>query len=251
MTEQEWNGCTDPEPMLRFLHARGPSAPRKLTLFTVACCRRVFSLLTDERSRRAVDLAERSADGAATPAELQAAWSDAQDAYEADRTAVRRAAKLAGTSAGPPPGDAAASAAAEAVAKASVGALPLYSRAGHVQYTRAFSQERGLQAHLLRDLFGPRPFRRVGADPAWLAWRGGAVVRLARAIYEERSLPSGHLDPARLAVLADMLEESGCADAELLAHPRSPGPHVRGCWVLDLLLERAMIGTGTAQPAET
>jgi hypothetical protein len=76
-------------------------------------------------------------------------------------------------------------------------------------------------------------------DPAWLAWHGGAPGTLARAVYEEREVTSGNLDPARLAVLADMLEEAGCADADILAHLRGPGPHVRGCWVVDALVGRS------------
>jgi hypothetical protein len=63
-----------------------------------------------------------------------------------------------------------------------------------------------------------------------------APVKLAQAVYDERELPSGHLDAARLAVLADMLEEAGCADAHLLGHLRSAGPHVRGCWAVDVLI---------------
>jgi hypothetical protein len=39
-------------------------------------------------------------------------------------------------------------------------------------------------------------------------------------------------------VLADALEEAGCGDEEILGHLRGPGPHVRACWVLDLLLGR-------------
>jgi hypothetical protein len=62
------------------------------------------------------------------------------------------------------------------------------------------------------------------------------VTGLAPAAYEERALPSGELDPARLAVLADALEDTGCADSEVLGHLRGPGPHVRGCWALDLIL---------------
>jgi hypothetical protein len=98
--------------------------------------------------------------------------------------------------------------------------------------------EQAAQQALLRDLSG-NPSRPVTIDPAWLAWHGGAVKRLAEAVYDERHLPGGHLDAARLAVLADMLEEAGCCGAELLGHLRSPGPHVRGCWPLDLLLQRA------------
>jgi hypothetical protein len=86
---------------------------------------------------------------------------------------------------------------------------------------------------LLRDLLGPLPFRDVRIDPAWLAWNNGTVRRLAEAAYQDRQLPSRHLDRARLGILADALEESGCDDAGFLGHLRSDGPHVRGCWAVD------------------
>jgi hypothetical protein len=80
-------------------------------------------------------------------------------------------------------------------------------------------------------------FRPPGAPgPAWLRWNGGTVARLAEVAYEERSLPEGTLDPARLAVLADALEDAGCIDDAILGHLRGPGAHVRGCYVLDALL---------------
>ncbi|MBY0228961.1 MAG: hypothetical protein K2W96_06765 [Gemmataceae bacterium] len=83
-------------------------------------------------------------------------------------------------------------------------------------------------------LFG-NPIRPSGVDPVW---RNSTVQSLARAAYQERSLPSGHLDNARLAVLSDALEEAGCADGAVLSHLRFPGPHVRGCWALDLVLDK-------------
>jgi hypothetical protein len=73
------------------------------------------------------------------------------------------------------------------------------------------------------------PFRPASLDPGWLAWNDGTVVKLARSIYEERAFD-------RLPILADALEEAGCTDADMLAHCRGPGPHVRGCWVVDTLL---------------
>jgi hypothetical protein len=85
---------------------------------------------------------------------------------------------------------------------------------------------------LLRDVFG-NPFRPAALDPAWLT---PTVTGIAIAAYQERILPSGELDRARLAVLADALEEAGCTDASVLSHLRGPGPHVRGCWAVDLLL---------------
>ena len=88
------------------------------------------------------------------------------------------------------------------------------------------------QCRLFRDLVrrGRSPFSLVSV------WLSPTVSSLAQAAYEQRALPSGELDLQRLAVLADALEEAGCAEAELLGHLRAAGPHVRGCWALDLAL---------------
>jgi hypothetical protein len=89
---------------------------------------------------------------------------------------------------------------------------------------------------LLREIFD-NPFRPLPPlPPLLLTWRDGAIPRLAEAAYENRFLPSGHLDLAPLGVLADALEEAGCTDAELLGHLRGPGPHTRGCWAIDTLM---------------
>jgi CheY-like chemotaxis protein len=84
----------------------------------------------------------------------------------------------------------------------------------------------------LFDLLG-NPVRPAPLDPAW---RTADVLALARAAYDERLLPSGELNPVRVAVLADALEEAGCDSAEVLGHLRSPGPHLQGCWAVDLLI---------------
>src|SRR5262249_10778069 len=97
--------------------------------------------------------------------------------------------------------------------------------------------EEEAQAALLRDLFPFRPL--PPRSPSVLTWNDTCVVRLAQAAYDQRILPSGHLDPARLGVLADALQEAGSQDAALPAHLRSPGPHVRGCWAVDALLGRS------------
>jgi hypothetical protein len=93
------------------------------------------------------------------------------------------------------------------------------------------SLENRWKAALIRDLFGS-PFHPITIDAAC---RTPTVLSLAQAAYDERHLPSGELDPHRLAVLADALEEAG-ASGELVAHLRSPGSHVRGCWPVDLVL---------------
>jgi hypothetical protein len=93
-----------------------------------------------------------------------------------------------------------------------------------------------LLCHLLRDIFG-NPFWPAELAEGVLTWNDGCVVKLATAAYECRQLPDGTLDKARLAVLADALEEAGCQDETVLKHLREQGAvHVRGCWVLDLLL---------------
>jgi hypothetical protein len=98
--------------------------------------------------------------------------------------------------------------------------------------TLTWSTERPALCQLLRDLFG-NPCRPVVLDPGCLT---ADVAGLARAAYEDRLLPGGELDPTRLAVLGDALEEAGCNCADLLAHLRISGRHVRGCWAVDHLL---------------
>jgi hypothetical protein len=85
---------------------------------------------------------------------------------------------------------------------------------------------------LLRDLFG-NPWCPVVLDPTWLT---PDVLVLARGAHDERLMPRGELDPARLAVLADALLDAGCTSAEVLGHLRGPGPHVRGCVAVDWCL---------------
>ena len=89
--------------------------------------------------------------------------------------------------------------------------------------------EQRAQAELVREVFG-NPFRPVALDPAWLT---SDVRALAHAIYAERAWD-------RMPILADALQEAGCENEDVLAHCRSAtAPHVRGCWVIDLLLGKA------------
>jgi hypothetical protein len=94
--------------------------------------------------------------------------------------------------------------------------------------TRAARRERRAHCDLLRDLFG-NPFRPATVEKPWLEWNDGCVARLARAIYEERKYQE-------MKILADALEEAGCANPDLLTHCRQHGEHARGCWVVDRVL---------------
>jgi hypothetical protein len=105
-------------------------------------------------------------------------------------------------------------------------------RPGDAAGIRAWNSESRLQAALLRDVVAI-PFRRLPAVPREvLAWNDGTVRHLAEAIYEERAFEN-------MPILGDALEDAGCDDADILNHCREPRIHVRGCWVVDLLLGKS------------
>ncbi len=221
MTAADWDHCAYPGSMLP--HLRTGSA-RKLRLFVCACFRHVWPLLADSRSRQAVEAAEQWADGLLGARDLSQAhkaaeeaarerasrpWSNYYAARGAKQVALPRKDWVVNT----------AWCARQAVA----------SRQAEEQH----------QCHLLRDIFG-NPLRPLPAvAPSLLTWQNATIPGLALAAYEERKLPDGTLDRDRLAVLADALEEAGCTEAELLAHLRSPGPHVRGCFAVDAVLGKS------------
>lgn len=267
MTEQEWLTGYDPQAMLEWLGSidggRSRAQPdgfvlttnRKLRLFACACCRQVWHLLEDVRSRNSVEVAERFAEGHVGQLEMDAArgaaWDAARDAaWAAAWAAVWVAAR-------------------DAARDAARGA--------------AWAALRSEQTILLRDIFG-NPFRTISllqyfkkkpigpfhidggiidegftreSYCPWLTWNNGIVRKIAQSIYDERRFED-------MSVLADALEEAGCANLDLIGHLRgwercsclgenddckrcvrngvttgmvyTSNPHVLGCWVLDLLL---------------
>ena len=235
MTEREWLEATDPLTMLEFLRDSDRLTGRKGRLFAVAVCRRIWHLLTNKSSRELLNAVERWADGETDFGPVAAAY-DRHDTAQYEFPALW----FAGCYASGLTPDYVLKAAREAAEGAGCSATAAFTDDGAVSVLSAVvvRAERRAQAELARDIFG-NPFRPLlPLGSALLYWNGGVVVQLAQAAYEERVLPEGHLDPARLAVLADALEESGCATPEILFHLRSPGPHVRGCFVLDALLGR-------------
>jgi hypothetical protein len=241
MTEADWLACSDLQPMLDWV--RGSASERKMRLFAVACCRRISHLLNDERSRQALEVAQRYADGLGTDDGLEEARESASDATGA----THRSATAAGWSRITWIANAAANAAhsvcghwenwlsdtrlfetpgwsARALAGPEVeGVL------SDLPHREDFEAEQAIQCQLLRDLFGLLPFREPKLNGAILQWQEAAVIKLAQGIYEDHAFD-------HLSVLADAIEEAGCADAAFIDHLRSTGPHVRGCWVVDLIL---------------
>lgn len=212
MTESEWLTCdTKPAKMLSFVTRR--TSDRKLRLYMCACARFLFSEHWDASGLKAVEAAEGHADGLLSTEAMEAARL---------RIPVQRdqswPAWIIQQVCGVPASPAAWSLNADC----------------HLGRPRPLAPER--RAEALRCIFWPARFRTIAVDPVWRTWNDGSNVKLAEAIYEQRDLPGGHLDAGRLAILADALEEAGCTDEAILSHCRGPGPHVRGCWVVDLIL---------------
>jgi hypothetical protein len=211
MTEAEWLACTDPRLQLVFLE--GKATDRKARLFACGVGRCMLPYLGDERSRRVVEVAEKHADGLATGTELAAAREAALDAK---RGAASHIVSWLGDRF---PWQA---------ARMTVVSIQQVQTDGTA---RDWSSNVAARSRsLLHCVFG-NPFKSSALDPSWLDWNGSTVVKLAQGIYDDRAFD-------RLPVLADALEEAGCHDADILGHCRHPGPHVRGCWVVDLLTGR-------------
>lgn len=219
MTEADWLTATDPDSLLR--HAAGyfRENPRKLRLLACAWGYTLWPRMPAGACREAVLVAERYADGVADLGELVFAFRAADELFRAmadnrvrghgrgtrqliGRWATMRAVKVARASADP---------------ALAVGDLSARDHTPTVQYALT---------GYIRDLIG-KPFRPPAIDPRW---RTADVLGVAAAAYDDGAF-------GLLPVLADALEEAGCENADMLGHCRDPqGVHVRGCWVIDLLL---------------
>jgi hypothetical protein len=243
MDEQDWMTWWDAFDLLSWCEDdEARLSQRKLRLFAVACCRTTWPLLTEDVIRRAIEVAELLADHQATLETLQAARSAAE--------AARRAAEPAARGAAATREDTLtygfASLAelltqeefiycymAQDVADAVLGlafraATPpqLWGTEHEDAVAEKVGDERGdINCRLVREIFC-NPLRPVSIAPAW---QTPQALALARTAYDERRWED-------LPLLADALEEAGCTEEAILSHLRGPGPHVRGCWALDLVL---------------
>jgi hypothetical protein len=223
MIESEWLACSDPQPMLRHLGCK--AGERKRRLFACACCRRAWHLLADFRIRKAVETAERYADNAASETELEAASDSAEVVFRSGnaRTGSHAAAHavIASTAGG-------LDASRTAVFAAQGIVNPKDIAEPNEQERASLDAEHAEQTSVLRDIVG-NPFRSVTVEASWLSWHGGAVPKIAQGIYNDRAFDL-------LPKLGHALMEAGCTNEDILAHCRAGGKHVRGCWVVDLVL---------------
>jgi hypothetical protein len=244
MTEVKWLGCRDPKPMLELV--RDKASGRKMRLFAVACCRRTGQLFPSDHMREMADVAEGFADAIVSRRKLLAAERKAIRIWERAYDDCQSEAEECGMEGGEADGGEVAAAdvaqltvsrelttpvvsgvaerTAEALAFSAVQGLPVRKCRG--AFRSAVSARQKEHAAILRDLLGTLPFRPMSILPACLT---STAIALARSIYDDRAFD-------RLPIFADALEDAGCDNADILDHCRGPGPHARGCWVVDLLL---------------
>jgi hypothetical protein len=206
----EWNQCIDPDRMLWALWNR--ASARKLRHFAVECLRLNHDP-RDEGFRDFIEAIGRFADGQASIEEVQEAR------YETWETVEFVTGHLEGLYLPSRSGEAATPNQLLRVIS------PMLDRSGYIRGGDEEWEGRQ-QCGLLREIFGPDPRRLVSVEPAWLT---PTVLTMARGIYAENGFDL-------MPVLGDALEDAGCNDDGILAHCRQAEGHVRGCWVVDLLL---------------
>jgi hypothetical protein len=233
VTEAEWLACGNPQRMLSVVRPRQPV--RKLQLFGRGCASVVVPFLMDPRSREALAAYDAHIDGDRIEAELIAAFVEANRVpWEGARDPItphRRAAEVVADRCRITPSnrldwlglrDSFPFHLASAVALfASCGA-----ESSSVEQEQLCRAEQARQADVVREIFG-NPFQPVECRSEW---RTDTVLALAWDMYESHEFGT-------MPILADALQDAGCDSDEVLDHCRDANAtHVRGCWVVDLVL---------------
>ena len=227
-TEADWLSCPNPSPLLDFLNQNNGASRRKFFLAGAACVRRVWRLLERPESRAAVEAAERYADDHITREELRdislaaavyQQWPDTDPHFYAALATGRLRHDIRQNH-----GNAEETMYAVKDVPKAVAAIT-----GSAEYSDGWEAARQAEMRVLSDLYRcvlGNPFRPVNFSPEW---RTDTAVSLARAMYESREFGA-------MPILADALQDAGCAEPAILDHCRASGEHVRGCWVADLVL---------------
>jgi hypothetical protein len=248
MTDEEWLACVDPTRMLQAISVN--TSDRRWRLFGCACSRRIWELFAVDEWRTAIEVAERVAEGRASEEERETAYHAARElnlAYTPAESIEEPplGVEIAHSQREEPDGDAIPEA---SFATGSAAVCSYFLRYGptrryiaryiahHAAAAAAYfsseaaetvyGDERIAQAHLIREIFG----KATGLPAFESAWRTDTAVSLARQMYEAR-------DFGAMPILADALQDAGCDCEDILSHCRDAGQvHVRGCWVVDLVL---------------
>jgi hypothetical protein len=231
LTRAEWMKSTDPYDLIEHMMAAHrvnatAAGKRRLVLFVAGCCRRGWKKLEGDPCQSVIEAAERFADKEITLAtfervsrtarkklRLPGSWMEFDHGVQFGTLKRRR---LHGF----------------------YSAIPYMANRDHADMWlghrviagaiagKKEDTELAVQADLVRDIFG-NPFLKPPKFDK--RWRTSTVLLLARQMYESREFSA-------MPILADALQDAGCNDATILDHCRGPGPHVCGCWVVDLVL---------------
>ena len=225
MTEAEWLGLEQPFELLDALVASTEHRPsdRKLILFACALCRSFQLLLPEPRALEWVEVIEEFADGRTSARNLASVNRAIRSANAVHQPLPNRAKNAARSALGFLSAPSGSYVDSDHGAFWVLDVLDLHGPRQERKAIRRWQEEKVLQ--IGRDVFG-NPFRPVAFSPPW---RTAVVTALADAAYTERVFD-------RLPIIADALEDAGCTDRDILDHCRQPGVHVRGCWVVDLVL---------------
>jgi hypothetical protein len=221
MTEAEWLTGADPKRLVEFMDGR--ASDRKFRLFASACCRFAWDAIPDNRSREAIAVAEQLAETGGVLSHIRNsigsasfdAWNEAPEGDPVQKGAAAANILLTAQEWG----------SGERYPKGSSGvtaALLMYVEWAINTYN---PDDLRKQAALFRCVVG-NPFQPVAFSPSWCT---DTAISLARQMYDAR-------DFGAMPILADALQDAGCENEQILSHCRGPGPHVRGCWVVDLVL---------------
>lgn len=222
MTEAEWERCTDRRKLLDFVGDK--VSQRKLRLFAVACCRQQWELFPDKPHRKLIETAEQFTDGAVTAEKLQLV--DRPTGYSSGGGRSSKEAMYLANAAGLLTyGDAPFTAERSLRVAVDVSNAAAVRMGDHVIEFEESEREIFPQITLLHDIVG-NPFYPEAVEPAWLT---DTVVQFARVMYESH-------DFSAMPILADALQDAGCDNHIILNHCQGRWPHVRGCWVVDLIL---------------
>ena len=208
MTEAEWLTCEEPNPMIQFLRDR--TSDRKYRLFSCGCYLNLWSRFpVAEIYRDVLRASEDYAEQRISKSQFKLARKKGD--WEKAPRVTGEAWEVARNSA--------ADCSDESYERVRRG-----DEWGH-RIVRKRPEETVTQVGFIRDIFG-NPFRPVTFSPSW---RTSTTVALASQMYESR-------DFSAMPILADALQDAECDSADVLDHCRGPGPHVRGCWVVELVL---------------
>lgn len=226
--ESDWINCTDPSALLKYI--RPNASRRKLRLFAVGCCRRVQHLVIDE-AKDAINLAERYADGEVEESVRRITRGNAYmfdwvhpPAFPYEEIAHARGCAKQSVC------FVLARKGIEAALNSSYYALfaaTQYSRNIGIESDLADQTEQKYQCDILRDIFR-NPFRELAFDPLW---RTPEVINLAMSIYKNQSYEC-------MPELREALMSAGCGEEAIIQHCQKDVLHVRGCWLIDLILEK-------------